>query len=185
MSKLFGPLCGLLLVAGPAFSATSFTGSFDASGREQGYLALSGYPNGTSFNFYFTTSAPVINGVGQYTYEAAFDDYFDGSSTPFGGDNSPTNEAFSIPASFSQALLITPRSFDLYYPDGNIMERNYFYADDVSVNVVVPVAYAGVSFTFGISPIVAIPEPATWAMMVAGFGVLGVMLRKSRRLRTF
>jgi len=28
------------------------------------------------------------------------------------------------------------------------------------------------------------PEPATWAMMVAGFGLLGIALRRNRRLRT-
>ncbi len=184
MIKLVGAMCALLLMEGPVLAATSYTGIFDANGEGQGDLALSGYPNSTDFNFYFTTSAPVISGMGQYTYEAAFDDYFDGSPTLYGGDNSPVHETFSITTSFVQTTLVTPKGYNLYYPDGNLMQRNYFYADDVSIDVFVPTSYAGYSYTFGISPVVAVPEPATWTIFMVGAALLGAATRIRRRETT-
>ena len=42
-------------------------------------------------------------------------------------------------------------------------------------------AFSDVDFNeeFGASP--AVPEPATWAMMLAGFGAIGTTLRMRRR----
>lgn len=37
------------------------------------------------------------------------------------------------------------------------------------------------NFTFGSSAVAAVPEPATWAMMLIGFGGMGVALRRRRR----
>lgn len=36
-------------------------------------------------------------------------------------------------------------------------------------------------FTIGIGSAAAVPEPATWAMMIGGFGVIGAALRRRRR----
>ena len=35
------------------------------------------------------------------------------------------------------------------------------------------------------SPISAVPEPATWAMMIIGFGAVGSMVRTTRRRNAF
>jgi PEP-CTERM motif len=50
-----------------------------------------------------------------------------------------------------------------------------------------PVAFAGpngaIGFSLnGINPNGAVPEPATWAMMIAGFGVIGTAMRRRRRV---
>lgn len=37
-------------------------------------------------------------------------------------------------------------------------------------------------FTFGSARAVGIPEPASWAMMIAGFGLIGLSTRRRRRL---
>ncbi|MBT9474077.1 MAG: PEPxxWA-CTERM sorting domain-containing protein [Phenylobacterium sp.] len=37
------------------------------------------------------------------------------------------------------------------------------------------------TFTTGLSS--AVPEPATWAMMIVGFGAAGSMVRSARRRR--
>lgn len=39
-------------------------------------------------------------------------------------------------------------------------------------------------YNFAASPVAAIPEPATWAMMLMGFGAMGVSLRRRRRTST-
>jgi len=36
----------------------------------------------------------------------------------------------------------------------------------------------------GLAPVAAIPEPATWAMMIMGFGVVGSAMRRSRKVST-
>lgn len=41
-------------------------------------------------------------------------------------------------------------------------------------------AYARVTYTYDASP--AIPEPATWALMILGFGVTGYAVRRRRKL---
>jgi hypothetical protein len=33
------------------------------------------------------------------------------------------------------------------------------------------------------TPVAGVPEPASWAMMIFGFGILGIKLRRQERLR--
>lgn len=40
-----------------------------------------------------------------------------------------------------------------------------------------------VSFVQGLPGSIAVPEPATWAMMILGFGLAGTMVRRGRRTR--
>jgi hypothetical protein len=49
-----------------------------------------------------------------------------------------------------------------------ISDFNYWHLDDVSV-------------TLSSSTTGAVPEPATWAMMVSGFGLMGAAMRRRRR----
>ncbi len=49
---------------------------------------------------------------------------------------------------------------------------------------------AGISYTFsiedcGCDPLAAVPEPATWGMMIAGFGIMGAALRSRRQRISF
>jgi hypothetical protein len=40
------------------------------------------------------------------------------------------------------------------------------------------------SFSFGQAAVPAVPEPASWAMLITGFGVAGVAMRRRRRIAT-
>jgi hypothetical protein len=41
--------------------------------------------------------------------------------------------------------------------------------------------YGGARFAPGASPEPAVPEPASWAMMILGMGAVGYALRKAKR----
>lgn len=74
--------------------------------------------------------------------------------------------------------------FDLNFPDGVV---SLFLADVGSTLTLITGTY---SFTLGdprapegsgTVTLTAVPEPATWAMMLVGFGGLGALLRRRRR----
>jgi hypothetical protein len=54
-----------------------------------------------------------------------------------------------------------------------------FYADRAQVAAYMSLDVAGASIIAGV------PEPATWAMMIVGFGAVGFMLRRTRRQVAF
>lgn len=55
------------------------------------------------------------------------------------------------------------------------------YAAGANVGQLAPIVQEKQNDVFGGSPPPAVPEPATWAMMLMGFGATGVAMRRSRR----
>jgi hypothetical protein len=92
---------------------------------------------------------------------------FHTSATPtvfaFAGDNSVASTIVSLTASFT---LAAGESFDIV-SDKN---ANYFYDDTLFTGHFIGGAAAPA------------PEPASWAMMLAGFGMIGGALRSRRRI---
>ncbi|MEK7428384.1 MAG: PEPxxWA-CTERM sorting domain-containing protein [Pseudomonadota bacterium] len=88
-------------------------------------------------------------------------------------------------------------NFRLYLDGQLVHETGSFAASDIAtylasgysglVNRVEVFGYSGswvmddLTFTTGLSS--AVPEPATWAMMIVGFGAAGSMVRSARRRR--
>ena len=77
------------------------------------------------------------------------------------------------PAIGSQSPITDPRITLVNYGLGNASD---FSAPNF---VIPPLDYAN----FTISPVVAVPEPGLWTLMLLGFGGLGVALRSARRGR--
>jgi hypothetical protein len=72
--------------------------------------------------------------------------------------------------SFSFDILGTGLTVSDFIPNGN---GNYFATDIVGAN--------GKTGNVGANTFSATPEPATWAVMMIGFGAIGAMIRRSRR----
>ncbi len=176
MRLLPGVICAFVLSAGPALAGPSFTGVF-SGGEGTGQIDLSGYADGTDFHFRFTTAAPVLSGVAEYVYVSGFDQYFDVTGVRFGGDDEPTYQDHAITSSPYSTTLTTPNDYRLYYADGDLSESDYFHPETVSVDVFVPDTYDGRSFTFSVD---VVPEPASWALLIGGLGVIGVAGRRRR-----
>jgi outer membrane lipase/esterase len=57
----------------------------------------------------------------------------------------------------------------------------YFYFDSVHPTAPVQLAaFNAMDKQFGLTATQAVPEPGTWAMMIAGFGLMGAALRRSK-----
>jgi hypothetical protein len=68
-----------------------------------------------------------------------------------------------------------------YFSTATILGLEFLDADGVDISDTLGVSFAsGASYPLGAAPI---PEPGSWALMVAGFGLAGVALRRRTALR--
>jgi hypothetical protein len=63
-------------------------------------------------------------------------------------------------------------------PPGDVLGLSYAFEGRIDPNFTLYITEDGQALSF--SPATA-PEPATWAMLIAGFGAAGAMLRRTRR----
>lgn len=119
---------------------------------------LHGFEFGQSFSFELTLSGPAVD-----------------ASACAGG-------ACSLPA-FSLDLLAADGSSFLLTGDPTGANGSDFTLGQVQVNAdgsTTPVIYPGPNGGPSALTITAVPEPAAWALMLAGFGGLGAVLRRRR-----
>lgn len=116
--------------------------------------------------------------------DIAFDQAVTGFGFFFGAsDLTWTLTAYDSQGALLETLLISPTRFsnagDFYGLTANGIRSarltaatpDYVIIDDFRTS------------TAPLGPVGAVPEPATWAMMIVGFGATGAMVRRSRRLR--
>lgn len=75
------------------------------------------------------------------------------------------------------AYASVPKDIAIQYPDGYYTQWHWALP---TVEVFFDGSAIGKTFTIDIS---AVPEPATWAMMIVGFGMAGTAIRRRRTLR--
>jgi hypothetical protein len=197
----------LALMATSANAAVTLSGStaFDAAlAPGQTGVVTFDAPNAPGYNFsapiggllflgsdglHVGVAAPPFGDLGKYM--ALQTDQFATLNTPilkslslYIGSLDPTNEIiFKGAGGFSQSFL----GSDLFTPaqgnqsNGDNNRRFYFdFAAADKVNQIVFTSGEN-SFEFDTIGASAVPEPATWAMMLLGFGSIGFMLRASKR----
>ncbi len=118
-----------------------------------------------SFNLFFdATTFGTANGVQAVGFDAPFNQGFDALVTF--GDN--TNQLFAIARGtnaffgLSSDKLIKAIAFG---PGGQRTQSVSFVLDNLTIGN-------------------AVPEPATWAMMIVGFGLIGAAARRRQSVRT-
>ncbi len=179
MRKLAGAAAVIVISAALAAHGQTYNGAFE-NGEGVGTISLSAYPDGTTFQFSFNSSVPVVYGSVDYIYQQGFDQYFDGSGIYYGGDNVPIDENRMFTGTSYHTIFTTPSDYNDYYPDGDLAQRNYSSPDYVTVDVFANNS-DGAPFQFTISAVTPVPEPGAWAMMFLGFGALGAVFRDRRK----
>jgi hypothetical protein len=129
-----------------------------------------------------STTADIVETAG-YTSSWFWDEQYQddgGVSTPIGGDDHFQYTDASIaatPDTYSFDWTTQPTSFYTTFPGGNLSYKSYTLPGDVYLEATAAPSSYGASYVFTIS---TVPEPATWGMMLVGFGALGLAIRKRR-----
>lgn len=73
-------------------------------------------------------------------------------------------------------------NFAAVFPPANGAFTFDSFTDDFTINALAtPATLDGASFNYSlVSPLAAVPEPAAWTTLVAGFGMIGVTMRRRR-----
>ena len=152
-------------------------------------LGVSMPASAAQFNFNFATSTPLfggaVNGSGIFTTSDV--------ATTVGG-----RTAFaitSISGFVNGSAIVAPTgSYGNYFTTGSTFldgtglrfftaagnDIRFFYQDTVSQYRVNTFSPGSTSYVSATSSIAAVPEPATWGMMLLGFGALGAAMRRRR-----
>ena len=144
---------------------------FDAVGRQALYFVADG-PGPQTLSQTVALGAPG-------TYRVGFDYYI-----PLNGFNNPGG------ATLTALLDATP--FATFTAGAGPAQTWIHFSDDLFVptagNVTFQFSYAGSTtpakdFVIDRAYLAAVPEPATWAMMIGGFGLLGAAARRRRNVQ--
>lgn len=184
--KKFAAIAALLASASfvaPASAASLIKGTILFN--DTGVSATPYSFNGANANFQFEVAEPFAAGNPATPLSVTNFKYFIGGNPV----------AFTNIGSVNFYQVGNGGMFDLTFTDGNVI--NIYGTDIGSAGSVTPgfyfppsVSSVGVNFTVGegqgtvsATKVGAIPEPATWAMMLAGFGAIGFAMRRRQNVR--
>ena len=185
-----------------AYGAATGTVLYDASAPSSNFGAPSAGTNAIGYNVYLSSDADNVYGFLTTTGPGVSAGTFANLYFDLDGNNGATSDiGFEIT---NGLLAIYPNTFPVpisYSANGGVIEFSIPNTVFATVLAGAPAPYADkhltlrMSQSFGYSVAVAdgqglgtvtlggpVPEPATWAMMIAGFGLVGAGLRRRRRL---
>lgn len=154
-------------------------------------VAMTGTAQATVGVVPFTGNGTNYTGTFSTSHAGAFSDTWTFEFLPAGFiDASIINIAFS-PAANIDFTSVTLNGVSLSIDNGDPLARAYtpnqiFSAGGLNTLTIAGIAGASASYSGTINYTVsAVPEPATWGMMIAGFGIAGYALRRRRVSASF
>jgi PEP-CTERM motif len=126
------------------------------------------YPSGTTITFSF---AQLVSGL-----SFTFNNYGDNSDSEFQSNYSAFDAGGAL---VSAGLLGSVQNFDLVSVAGSGISRLLVSNDGTD-----QWTYGIGELTFTADAAGAVPEPATWGMMILGFGVIGGAMRRRAKVTT-
>ena len=110
--------------------------------------------------------------------------FFVDNGNSLNGQNTGPVVGTQIGGAFNSGLLTGPFSFSSNSPDVPFGSSNlYGMAEELQLTLG-PHAFLGVQ-SISMNATNAVPEPSTWAMMLGGFGLLGIFGLRKRRVSRF
>lgn len=177
------------LFFGPAFSQDGFTVTSSAG-------AADSYVN---WNLYSQTHSPNANGdnptIAQNSFNT-FNTLTQDSGAPFSFQSIGLADIFNQGRGYSVDFIFNyfggGSSTQTVTMEKDLLGLQYFTFDETNLESVVfqavnpPQLLGSVQFDFlGVNgEMGAVPEPATWALMIVGFGAVGATMRRRRRTKT-
>jgi hypothetical protein len=147
-------------------------------------LALAPAANAAVVDPILLSGSPLTDSFGGTVTGGAFSDVFNFVVPSNGNATSLLSqialEGIGAPGDieFTSVVLDGIYGFDIVngYISAAALDKTWLYAGDHSL-VVNGTSVEGASYS-GVFNVAAVPEPATWAMMIAGLGVVGMAMRR-------
>ena len=142
-----------------------------------GRVLVHAAPNQTAYASYVLPNGLTLDGIGGFSYPTASSTAsltaagFAGGLDGGGAGSSWTGNFFSHNAVFGGTCLITGSGGCILAQSGNL-----FAGGETTTNF-----HSGGGFQLRVNELTlaaAVPEPASWALMIAGFGLVGAAMRR-------
>ena len=179
--SLFLPLS--LAFSGTALAATvSYSGTLtDGAGYHRPSYTNPNTPAINCTNCGFQSQAVSVSLAGNYTFQTLSSNFDDLVSVLYSTSFDPTSPMTNLVGPLSYATYLTGGATTVALASG----VQYYWVTSTDFGFQANGCAAGCTFTTSITGpgtiSAAVPEPATWAMMVGGFGLLGGALRRRTR----
>ena len=153
---------------------------FDPSGEAIVYGPIFSDPG--TYRYSFTLDRPAAAEIYLFAQET-YNWFGVDDGVYYGGDAVPIEPVFSFltPGTSGEGLFTLKPPYENFYPgDPYIHELGYFFMKSAELRIYGNPGDPPIGFTFTGELLSAVPEPAHWALLIAGFGLVGGSLRYRR-----
>jgi hypothetical protein len=195
MKWTFAAVAGALCLAMASNAAAYEVIYTDGGSTPGGYYDIHALPGAGTYQFIAESAQPLTFDVSAgYTYHwdvflapapRPHADYIEGNDYPISDyaylDGQGSTFTFVVPE-MTRSFYPAPNYYELYgIAEGTALYEEIRYEDPYFTFNVTSDDAGESNYRFTVIRLTAVPEPGTWALLIGGFGLTGVMLRQRRK----